>query len=62
LELDKKFVEKTQKLMALAEKFSKKTKKATMAKLSHKLGQLRVARKANAEKSFAILEKYHKIL
>ena len=33
-----------------------------MAKLSHKLGQLRVARKANAEKSLAILEKYHKIL
>ena len=48
--------------MALAEKFSKKTKKATMARLSHKLDQIRIARKVNAEKSLRILEKYHKIL
>lgn len=48
--------------MALAEKFSRKTKKATINRLNRKLAEISEARRKNAEKSFKILNKYQKLL
>jgi len=62
LEIDKQFVGKIQKLMALAEKFTRKTKKTTISRLNRKVQQLQLARKENAEKSLMIINKYHKLL
>lgn len=50
MEIDQEFVKKTEKLMALAERFSRKTKRATITRLNRKLQQITVARKKNAEK------------
>jgi galactokinase/mevalonate kinase-like predicted kinase len=40
MEIDKDFVRKTEKLMALAEKFTNKTKRATIQRFNEKLNQL----------------------
>lgn len=58
LEIDEEFVRKIQKLSALAEKFTRKTKKTTILRLNVKVQQLQIARKQNAERSLKIISKY----
>jgi hypothetical protein len=62
MEIDQEFVKKTEKLVALAEKFSNKTKKATINRLNRKLQQLHAARRQNAEKCLMTIKKYQKLL
>ena len=62
MEIDQEFVKKTEKLMKLAQKFTNRTKKATMNRLNEKLVLIQAARKKNAEKCLAIMSKFQKIL
>lgn len=58
MEIDQQFVKKTERLMKLAQKFTNRTKKATINRLHQKLTLIKEARKKNAEKCLAIMSKF----
>ena len=55
MNMDQAIIGKIERLAALQEKFTNRTKRATMAKFNQKIKSLQAIRKSNAEKCAQIL-------